>query len=74
MFIVKVQQSLASSDGVKAVLIYNEDKSMLHESNTPEEIQPLLAVLGDEPKAYFEADLSPEGKLGIIARVEDQNW
>ena len=74
MFIVKVQQSLSSSDGVKAVLIYNKDKSVMHESRDPEANKPLLDVLGDEPKAYFEADLSPEGKLGIIARIEDQNW
>lgn len=74
MFIVKIQQSLSSSDGVKAILIYNKDKTVFHESRKLAVIKPLLTALGDEPKGYFNADLSPEGKLGIIERVEDQNW
>ncbi len=74
MFIVKIQQSLNSSDGVKSVLIYNEDKSIMHESRNPEEIAPLLKVLGDRPKGYFDADLNAEGRLGIIKEVEQQSW
>lgn len=74
MFIVKVQQSLSSSDGVKSILIYNQDGSIWHESFEPEEVKPVLELLGDEPKAYYTAKLTPEGKIELLARTENKSW
>lgn len=78
--IVKVQQSLSSSDRVKRVLIYSEDKAVFYETDEREETNPIAKLLGDRPKAYFEADLvdSPyqkgEKSISLGKEVGDQDW
>lgn len=70
--IIKIQQSLNSSDKEKHVLIYNENKKFMYEANS-EEIPPLLKLLGKRPKAYFEAKLV-NTKFEVYKEVETQNW
>lgn len=69
--IVKVQLSLQSSNGVAYMLIYNEDRSVMYETEATEEIKTLMEM---RPKAYFEAELDDEKKLIIGKEVKHQKW
>lgn len=68
--IVKVQRALMSTDGVDRVLIYNQDRSFVYEGGINED---LADILGDQPKAYYEATLGPNG-LEIGEEVKAQPW
>jgi hypothetical protein len=68
--IVKVQVSLASSDGVTRVLIYNQSRSFTYEGGVN---QDMVETMAGRAKAYFEADMGPGG-LEIGDEVEGQDW
>lgn len=70
--IIKIQQSLNSSDKEKHVLIYDKNKKYIYEANK-QEVPPLLELLGKRPKAYFEAELV-NTKFEVHKEVETQNW
>lgn len=72
--IVKVQVSLASSDGVRSVLIYNKDSSCMAEFPISEDGVEQLGMK-EEPKKFFWAKI-PE-KRGFIKLLEEapyQSW
>lgn len=71
--IVKIQQSLSSSDGLKAILVYDKTRAVFFESNDKTLIKPVLKLLKDEPKGYFLGKIV-NTRLQIYARVEDQDW
>lgn len=68
--IVKVQVSLASSDGVTRVLIYNQSRSFKYEGGVN---QDMVDTMAGRPKAFFEASMGPEG-LEIGDEVPDPGW
>lgn len=72
--IVKLQSSQFSSDGEKRCLIYDRSRAVYYETDKPEEVEPLLKVLNDRPKAYFHAEINKEGKVVIGKEAPQQNW
>lgn len=70
--IVKIQQSLSSTDGVKYCFIYDRSRRIHYETSDPEETKPLLALLGDNPKGYYNAEIDSKGKIIIKDQVTDQ--
>ena len=74
-FIVKVQLSLASSDGSRTMLAYNEDRSLQFESEAHAETAQRM---GDRVKAFFWADLvgkiKGQAKLVINEEAPEQDW
>lgn len=76
--IVKIQQSLESSDDIKVIMIYNEDRSFQEMSDDPVTIKPLLKMLGNRPKAYFKVkedkNTLSEFGLVILDEVEAPGW
>lgn len=69
--IIKISRSLFPAPD-KRVLIYNKDKTLLHE----EEMSPdILKLFGEgELKIYHRATLDSGGQLDIHERVEDRAW
>ena len=69
---VKVQIPLASSDPNPRALIY--DKNMKH--MTQQQLTPaMLRALGNDVKAFFEAEYDSENQQWIIGkRVINQLW
>jgi len=68
--IVKLQRPLSSS--VDPVLIY--DQSRRHQWFVQLSKQQLQALLGDDPKGYFEAIVGDSGEPVLGQRVVDQPW
>lgn len=68
--IVKVQMSLASSDGVRRVLIYDRTRRFSYEGGVNEDV---VEMMGGRAKAYFEAGIR-NGNLEIGDEVEAQSW
>lgn len=66
--IIKIQVSL--SPGPVQVLIYNRDRSVVHELPYEEEIEDLM---GDRVKAYFHAVLVGD-ELVIEDEAPVQEW
>lgn len=71
--VVKVQQSLQSSNGKKSVLIYDQNRIIFVSSEDPGIVTPLCGKLGDDPKGYFKAMIENQ-EVKIFGRVENQNW
>ncbi len=71
-FIVKVQQSLSSSDGQKHVLLYNKDRSIMYDCSG-QEAEPVVALLGKSPKEYFTARMNGT-KVELIEKTKAQSW
>lgn len=71
--ILKIQQSLASSDNQKSCLLYNEDRSWQVTVTDNAGLSVLLDLLGERPKAYFKA--KTDGKtFAIVEEVNEQAW
>lgn len=70
--IIKVQQALAGDGAGERLLIYNESRELWAELPAPPRL--IEALLGEEPKGYFEAHVDTTGELSIGARAEDQPW
>jgi len=68
--IVKIQQSLATSEGETQMLVYNEDRSYEFERPLTEWARQ---VLKGRPKAYFEMEVVPGG-FRLLGEVEPQPW
>lgn len=71
--IVKVQASLASSDGTSHCLIYDKSRDVMYETSDPEETKPILALLKGRPKAYFNAEIV-NTRIQIHEEEQYQNW
>lgn len=68
--IIKIQQSQFTGAKVPQVLAYNKSQSIWWEGDLPGEIKKLL---GDRPKAYFDAEMRGT-KILINEEVEEQDW
>lgn len=73
-FIVKVQQSQYSSNGLKSIFVYDEKRDHLYETSNQDEVKPVLEILKNRPKAYFHAELNKENKVVILKEAETQIW
>lgn len=69
--IVKVQQSLFNSESRKMMLIYNEKRTVFHESELTEHVEK---ALNGRPKAYFQFRAIKDGEILLGKEVQDQNW
>lgn len=69
--IVKVQQSQFTSSGSRQMLVYNKDSTVQFEGDLTEEVGD---ILGDKPKAYFEAKINAKNEIQIIKEVQTQKW
>lgn len=70
--IFKVQLSLATSDGQETVLIYNEDRSIMHQEKASKE---LAATMQNDPKMFFWGIIHPQtGKLELLGAAPEQPW
>lgn len=75
VFVIKLQLSLAASDGKRRLLAYNQDRSVTHEEVVPEnEVPAVEALLSGQPKGYFEARLNKAGLLDIGPAVPNPGW
>jgi hypothetical protein len=71
MMIVKVQQSLFTTEDNQQVLVYDERQSVLYQQEmTPE----LRGLLGSKPKIYCRAQLRADGKLVLGQVVRPRHW
>lgn len=68
--IVKVQVSTNSSDDNKYMLIYNNQKTVVHKAPLSEEISKLM---GSRKKAYFNAEII-DTEIAIKHEVDPQPW
>lgn len=68
--IVKIQRSLFSSAGGGAMLIYNQDRSVMMQRPLTAQVS---ALLGGAPKGYFHVKIKG-GSLKILSRAPDQSW
>ena len=73
VIIVKIQQSLHSSDGKKSVLVYDKARVLFFSSEDPGIVSPLVKKLGKKPKKYFEAKIENQ-ELKIFSEVKNQTW
>jgi hypothetical protein len=73
IMIVKIQASLASSDGVKSCLIYDKSRDVMYETSDPKETKPLLKLLKGRDKAYFNAEIV-NTKIEVHEEEQYQNW
>lgn len=71
--IVKIQQSLHTSDGVTRILIYNETRTVLYQTEDATECAEIGKLLGKRPRAFARAQLK-NGKIEIDELVEDRTW
>jgi hypothetical protein len=71
--IVKIQQSLFDSTGATSVMIYDETREFMYQSYKPEEVVPIVELLGERPKAYFKAEVV-DTKFNILEEVEAPDW
>jgi hypothetical protein len=81
IFVVKVQRSILDSEGVRKILIYNQDRSVLFEhaeSELPTNVRELLErELGaDWTKFYTQAAIDANGDVGLAfgERLPEQPW
>jgi hypothetical protein len=72
--IVKVQQPLSSNVGDAPWLIYDQGKKKVEQRAVALVDPAVKTALGDDPKAYFEAEWSTEEGWKIGDRVLDQKW
>ena len=71
--VVKVQQSLESSDKEKSILVYDKARVLFFESKDPGVVMPLLDKLGNEPKKYFKAIVKGQ-ELKLFDEIKGQEW
>lgn len=71
--IVKIQQSLFNSEGNKSILVYDESKEFMYQTDNPEEVNPIVELLGDRSKAYFNAEIV-DTRFQIDIEVEEPGW
>lgn len=70
--IVKVQISLASSDGVQTVLVYTKDMADWYEGVAGAGVKKLM---GRELKKYFYAWVPYEsGQIEFLDEAPEQDW
>jgi hypothetical protein len=69
--VVKVQQSIVTSETKRQVLVYNQDRSIMWQGDiTPD----LRKVLGDDLKSYWYATVMKDGNLRLERRTGWRTW
>lgn len=71
--VVKIQQSLHSSDAQKRILIYDKARILFFESGEPGIVEPILKKMGDSPKKYFRAKIENQ-EVKIFEEMQNQSW
>ena len=71
--IVKIQRSIVSTNGLQNILIYNQDRSLIYESQMSSEVQKLFDSEGCPLKLYCNANLE-NGILEIGKVIHLQDW
>jgi hypothetical protein len=80
VFVVKVQVSEASSDGLVHLLVYNRSKEYMVELEFPSKEAIALIGLEPVPKSFYIAQLvddkNEQGskRINILERVKDEDW
>lgn len=69
--IFKLQRSVASTDNVAKVLIYNASRSIFQEIELTEE---MVALFDGDLKIYVVGSINKEGILTIHERIGEQLW
>lgn len=73
--IFKIQRSIVSNDGKASCLIYNENRDVFYQTADPEEVKPLVKLLGKKFKGYYDGFVSKKtGKINIKKQVQEQDW
>lgn len=72
--VVKIQQSLSSSDGKKHILVYDQARKFYSQVDNPGIVRPIVKLLGERPKAYFEMSMDDQGLMLIKEEVPDPGW
>jgi hypothetical protein len=68
--IVKVQMPLMTNESIPQALIYSEN----HEIYVTTDAVDFREVMGDRPKAFFQAKVLEDGTLEIGDEAEWQEW
>lgn len=71
--VLKLQRPLATNGSMCNVLIYNEDRSIMHEQVMAEKAMKTLFPEG-EHKTYWNSRLTRLGAIQIESRAEEQAW
>lgn len=71
--VVKIQVSQKSSDNVQRVLIYNETREFMYETEEPKEVESVLEIMNGHPKAYFNAEII-DTKFELQSVADWQDW
>jgi hypothetical protein len=69
--IFKLQQSIQTSDGIRKMLIYNEDKSIYYEAPITDEIRELM---GDNLKIFVKGRLQKSGNIRIDRALKQDDF
>src|SRR6185369_5433653 len=73
--VVKVQLSLATTEQERQMLITDAEGHVMFEGVASPDV---VAKMGDEPKAFFHAIVTPAAagklRLGLAGRAPDQEW
>ena len=67
----KIQVSLATNMPTPMVLAYNKNRNIEGQFPVTDEI---LKLMDGRFKAFFACRVRPDGKLEVIAEVEDPGW
>lgn len=68
MFIAKIQKALTNPP---KMLIYNESRTIMHESDLSEAVDKLMGV---NLKVYARCKLTPTKEIEIINLIKAQKW
>ena len=71
MTIVKVQRPVVTNDPSAPGLVYAKGRKGMIQQRLD---ATTVAAMGDDFKAFFLADLRPNGLWDIGKRIEDQEW
>ena len=71
IFILKVQQSLSTTEEYPQMLAYDEKRKYTFQHDLTD---AMGALLGDRPKAYFNAIINHKNALEVFEEVEEQDW
>lgn len=71
--IVKVQISQFSSDNIERLLVYDESRKFMYETEESKEIKPIKELMKGQAKAFFNAALIGS-EFNILSSAEWQDW
>lgn len=71
--VVKIQQSIYSSDGIKSILVKSKDGLVRYQETEPNAVNAIVDMLKGRDKAYFMAQIIPN-KINILEEIVSQPW